>query len=99
MIESWQHGLNQRAEEDMEVKSKCAPFKEGGANANCNSHQELRTLLQISNALFSSFSSEQKKDFLCLKNLTATGETVSNKEIQKILKQDTYVNSDEKKRS
>eukprot|EP00957_Ditylum_brightwellii_P088627 6750299-Ditylum_brightwellii.AAC.1 len=66
---------------------------------SCTSNQEQHSILQIFNALFSSFSSEQKKDFLYWKNFTANGEVVSNEGIQKILKQVTNFPLDERKRN
>eukprot|EP00957_Ditylum_brightwellii_P019301 1456087-Ditylum_brightwellii.AAC.1 len=66
----------------MELKSPCVGFK-GNSCAN----QDVRATLQIPNALFSSFLSDQKKAFLHWKNATVNGKSVTNEEITKLLKQ------------
>eukprot|EP00957_Ditylum_brightwellii_P040490 3064178-Ditylum_brightwellii.AAC.1 len=68
MVESRQRGLNRVADQDMEVKSQKLQVK--GNRGQPKSDTYLRTALQIPNALFGSFLSEQKKAFLCWKNAT-----------------------------
>eukprot|EP00957_Ditylum_brightwellii_P193330 14720021-Ditylum_brightwellii.AAC.1 len=83
VVESWQCGLNQIADGDMEVKSHCVRFK-GNSDAN----QDVRATLKIPNALFSSFLLEQKKAFLHWKNAIVNDKSVTNEEITKLFKQE-----------
>eukprot|EP00957_Ditylum_brightwellii_P113955 8687221-Ditylum_brightwellii.AAC.1 len=56
MAKSQQGGLNQLVDGDMKVKLHCAEFK-----GNLGQNQDVSSTLQIPNALFSSFLSEQKE--------------------------------------
>eukprot|EP00957_Ditylum_brightwellii_P015276 1150862-Ditylum_brightwellii.AAC.1 len=60
MVENQQHGLNKQAELDMEVKSRRANFR----NDSLKDSMDKQSILWIPNALFVSFSQEQKKAFL-----------------------------------
>eukprot|EP00957_Ditylum_brightwellii_P015763 1187565-Ditylum_brightwellii.AAC.1 len=86
MVESRQRGLNWLADGDMEVKSHFIGSR--GNSGNSETNQDVRTILQIPNALFLSFLPEQKKAFLYWKNSTVNSESVTNKEIMNILKQE-----------
>eukprot|EP00957_Ditylum_brightwellii_P143090 10902585-Ditylum_brightwellii.AAC.1 len=57
-----------------------------------------QSILQIPNALFASFSQDQKKAFLQWKNGTVYGESVANDDIGNILKKESSKNSGLRKR-
>eukprot|EP00957_Ditylum_brightwellii_P180398 13742154-Ditylum_brightwellii.AAC.1 len=68
-------------------------------NETSSSSVDLRTKLQLPNALISSLSSVQKKAFLGWKNATVNGDRVSNNEISELLRQaDTPCDSRHKKK-
>ena len=94
MVESRQRVLDKRAEEAMDVKSRRGNFNKETPKDNLN----VKSILQIPQALFASFSPKQKKAFLRWKNATINGEQIGNNEIVKILKQESSDPNANKKR-
>eukprot|EP00957_Ditylum_brightwellii_P001711 132516-Ditylum_brightwellii.AAC.1 len=81
----------------MELKSQHQSYHNKESETT-SSNTDTQTKLQLPNALFSSFSSVQKKAFLKWKNSTVNGDRVSNEEIPEILRQED-TSSNRKQRS